>query len=99
MTKRIPLIRRPSWTFSKTQIFAVALIVFGALQANMEIFSPFLDEKNIGWLTSVIGIITYILRGFTTKSMTEKILNHRRENTGIVDNPDDEEEDSNDSRL
>lgn len=75
--KRIPLIRRPSWTFSKTQIFAVALIIFGALQANMEVFSPFLNEKTVGWLTSVIGVIVYILRAVTINSLGDKILEHR----------------------
>lgn len=89
MSKRIPLIRRPSWTFSKTQIFAVALIIFGALQANMEVFSPFLNEQTIGYLTSVIGVIVYILRGLTTTSLAEKILDKRIENAASEDIPDD----------
>lgn len=63
---------RPRWTRSKTQVFAVALVVLGAVQANIGMFSRFLTEENIGILGSCIGAIVFILRAYTTSSLHEK---------------------------
>lgn len=76
-------VRRPRWTCSKTQTFGVALIVLGALQANMGIFTSFLSEEAVGYLTSGIGIVVYILRAYTTKSLVDVYTESSR-----VDNPD-----------
>lgn len=78
-------LNRPRWTCSKTQTFGVALIVLGALQANMGIFTSFLSEEAVGYLTSGIGIVVYILRAYTTKSLVDRYTESRR-----VDNPDRE---------
>lgn len=82
-------VSRPRWTCSKTQTFGVALIVLGALQANMGIFTSFLSEEAIGYLTSGIGIAVYILRAYTTKSVYDRWSESRR---GGVDNPDMEDD-------
>lgn len=66
------IIKRPRWTRSKTQIFAVVLIVLGGIQANMGIFTGFFTAETIGLIGSVIGTIVYILRGITTCSLESK---------------------------
>lgn len=80
-------LNRPRWTCSKTQTFGVVLIVLGALQANMGIFTSFLSEEAVGYLASGIGIIVYILRAYTTKSLYDAYS----ERVTRVDNPDDYE--------
>jgi 4-hydroxybenzoate polyprenyltransferase len=63
---------RPRWTRSKTQIFGVILVVLGAVQANMGLFSGWLTTETVGWIGSGIGALVCILRAFTTNSLTDK---------------------------
>lgn len=70
-------IKRPRWTRSKTQIFAVALVVLGAMQANLEIFSVLFSQATVGYIGSGIGIVVFILRAYTTNSLADKCRDSR----------------------
>lgn len=54
---------------SKTAWFAVILVVLGALQQNLEVITAVVGAGNIGWFTSVIGAVVYVLRLITTKPL------------------------------
>jgi hypothetical protein len=57
---------------SKTAWFAVLLVVAGALQQNMEVVTAAIGEGNVGWFTSFVGVVVYVLRLVTTKPVDEK---------------------------
>lgn len=82
-------IKRPRWTRSKTQSFGVALVILGAIQVNMGIFSAFFSESTVGYIGSGIGIVVFILRHYTTTSLDHK-------ETGCSRYDDAEEENSRD---
>jgi hypothetical protein len=57
---------------SKTAWWALALVILGALQQNMDVVTAAIGGGNVGWFVSVTGVITYILRLVTTQPIEAK---------------------------
>lgn len=57
---------------SKTMVFALALVIFGAVEANLQLFQPLVPPEYWGAVVTVIGIIVAVLRLVTTKSLSDK---------------------------
>ena len=56
---------------SKTAYWSLALVVLGALTANVEAMQAVFQE-NTGTILSVIGVVTYVLRWITTAPLEAK---------------------------
>ena len=57
---------------SKTAWFAVLLVIAGALQQNMEVVTAAIGDGNVGWFTSAVGVLVYVLRLVTNGPVEEK---------------------------
>ena len=57
---------------SKTMLFALALAILGALQASMDVFTPYLTPQASGLLTVLLGLLVAILRVLTVQPLSEK---------------------------
>lgn len=57
---------------SKTMLFAMLLGIFGALQASIDVFTPYLSAQAMGLVTMLIGMIVAILRVLTTMPLSDK---------------------------
>jgi lysozyme family protein len=57
---------------SKTIWFALALAVFGAVQANLELLQPVLGPKAYGLFTVFVAVAVVVLRWVTTTALDEK---------------------------
>jgi len=57
---------------SKTMLFAIALAVFGVLEANAQLLSGFIPPEYYGSAVTMIGIIVAVLRVLTTAPLSEK---------------------------
>lgn len=54
---------------SKTLWFSFALVVFGALYANLSYIQPLLDPRSYGYLIVGVGVVVAILRFLTDKPL------------------------------
>ncbi len=57
---------------SKTMMFALSLAVLGAIQASLDVFTPYLTPQAMGFLTIIVGIVVAILRVVTTLPLDKK---------------------------
>ena len=57
---------------SRQAWFALVLIVLGTLQTNMDAVTSAIGSDNVGWFTSAIGVVVYVLRVITKKPMADK---------------------------
>lgn len=57
---------------SKTMIFAMALGVLGAVQASLDVFTPYLSAQAMGFVTMAIGMAVAVLRVLTTMPLEDK---------------------------
>jgi len=64
MTKR--------WIKSKTIIFAMLLAGVGAVQASMDVLTPYMTPQIAGLATVIVGVVVAVLRVLTTTSLADK---------------------------
>lgn len=57
---------------SKTMLFAAALSFLGAIQASMDVFTPYLTPQAAGLLAVIVGALVAMLRVVTTVPLGEK---------------------------
>lgn len=57
---------------SKTMWLALALVVLGAVQANIEVLNEVLSPAAAGWATMAVGVAVAVLRFATTVPLDEK---------------------------
>jgi len=57
---------------SKTLIIAHLVAILGFLQANQGLFTNVLTTEQMGYFIFVVGIVMAILRGATTKPLSDK---------------------------
>jgi len=57
---------------SKTMWFALALAVFGAVEASLGLFADILTPTTYGIATMVVGVIVGALRVITTQPLSDK---------------------------
>jgi len=54
---------------SKTMWFSLLLVIFGALSDNWSVLQGMIDPKFYSFSVVIIGLITAVLRFFTTKPL------------------------------
>jgi len=57
---------------SKTMWFALALAVFGAVEASLGLFADVLTPTTYGIATMVVGVVVGVLRIVTTTPLGDK---------------------------
>ena len=57
---------------SKTLIFAMALAVGGVIEANTQVFAPYMTPQTFGLFTTGVGVVMALLRFATTKPLEDK---------------------------
>lgn len=61
-----------NWHKSKTQWFNGAIVLSGLVQANVEEFRAIISPSHFGLFLVALGMIGWVLRTITTKSVEEK---------------------------
>jgi len=56
---------------SETMLFSYGLIIFGIIEANLEIIQDFIPDKYDGLAVIGVGIVVALLRVSTTKAVKE----------------------------
>ena len=57
---------------SRTMWFSLALVIFGALEVGFPYLQDVIDQKYYGIILVGIGIISAVLRFYTTQPLDEK---------------------------
>ena len=57
---------------SRTMWFSLALVIFGALEVNFSYLQDVIDQKYYGIILVSVGVISAVLRFYTTQPLDEK---------------------------
>lgn len=57
---------------SKTMLFSLLLMVFGAIELNFSLFQGLINDEVFAFASMIIGVIVAILRFVTTLPLDEK---------------------------
>jgi len=57
---------------SKTMLFALALSVFGVIESQLALLSPYMSPQVFGLFTIVVSVSVAVLRVLTTTPLNEK---------------------------